>query len=60
MSRFTDKIDMRFKYVPASKTNIAATIARERRRLAEAAAKQKAEAEAITIEQTLKLRALRK
>lgn len=34
MSRFTDRIDMRFAYTPATSTDIRKTIARERKRLA--------------------------
>lgn len=56
MSRFTDKIDMRFDYVPSGKTDIRRTFARERKRLAELAEKQKA-AEA---EQSTKVRTLTK
>lgn len=41
MSKFTDRIDMRFQYVPASKTDIRKTIAKELRRLAKEAEKQK-------------------
>ena len=49
MSKFTDRIDMRFSYTPAASTNVAATIRRERARLkavAEAEAKEKVEAAA--------------
>ena len=59
MSRFTDRIDMRFSYTSAAATNIAKTIARKRKQLAEEAAKQKAEGEAISIEQSVKLRMLK-
>jgi len=47
MSRFTDKIDMRFTYVPSGKTDIAATFRRVRKQQQEAAEKQRqAQAEA--------------
>ena len=37
MTRFTDKIDMRFQYVPASQTAIRKTFARIKRELREKA-----------------------
>jgi len=43
MSKYTDRIDMRFDYVPAASTDIRKTINRERRRLAELKAKEEAE-----------------
>lgn len=43
--KHANRIDMTFKYTPASKTNIAATIAREKKRLAELE-RQQADAEA--------------
>ena len=47
MSRFTDRIDMRFQYMPAASTDIRKTWAKERKRLAEEQAKREAaEAEA--------------
>ena len=42
MSKYTDKIDMRFKYVPSGKTDVAATFRRFRAQSAELAEKQKA------------------
>jgi len=42
MSKFTDRIDMRFPYVPAAATDIRKTWAKERKRLAEDKAKQEA------------------
>ena len=42
MSKFTDKIDMRFDYVPSGKTDIRRTWAKERKRLAEEKVKQEA------------------
>ena len=42
MSRFTDKIDMRFAYTPSGKTDIAATFRRVRKQQQEAAERQKA------------------
>jgi hypothetical protein len=35
MSKFTDKINMSFKYTPAAATDIRHTLNKERRRLAE-------------------------
>ncbi len=46
MSKFTDRIDMRFEYIPAAKTDIRRSIARARKRLAEEEARKTAEAEA--------------
>jgi hypothetical protein len=46
MSRFTDKIDMRFEYTHSSKTDIRRSIARERKRLDEERKRREAEAEA--------------
>ena len=59
LSKFTDRIDMRFQYVSSAATNIAKTIARERKRLAEEKAKREAEGEAISVEQSVKLRMLK-
>ncbi len=59
MSRFTDRIDMSFPYVPAAQTDISKTIKRERKRLAEEAEKRKAESEVTMIEQAIKVRVLR-
>ena len=59
MSRFTDRIDTRFKYTPAASTDISVRIKRETKRLAEEKARKDAEAEATTIEQAIKVRALR-
>jgi len=48
MTRFTDRIDMRFQYTPASKTDIRKTFARELHRLAEEKRNREAdEAEAV-------------
>ena len=60
MSKFTDRIDMRFQYVPAAATNVAKTIARERRRLAAQAARVEAEAVAIKQEAVSKVRRIAK
>ena len=59
MSRYTDRIDMRFAYTPAAATDISKTIRREQKRLAELKAKQDAEAEAITVEQAVKVHVLK-
>ena len=56
MSKFTDKIDMRFDYVPSGKTDIRRTWAKERKRLAEEKSKQ----EAAVAEQSTKVRTLTK
>ena len=42
MSKYTDKIDMRFKYTPAAATDIRQSINREHRRLAALKAEQEA------------------
>ena len=56
MSRFTDRIDTRFAYVPAAKTDIRKTIARELRRLAELKAKE----EAVATEAQTRVRPIKK
>lgn len=56
MSKFTDRIDMRFKYTPAASTDIGATIRKEQRRLAEEKARQDAEAAALQNERDTKVR----
>lgn len=60
MSRFSDKIDMRFKYTPAAQTNVARTIARERRRLEELKEQQEAAAKAPLIDVSTKVRRIAK
>lgn len=55
MSKFTDRINMSFEYIPASKTDIRKSIARERKRLAEEKAKQ----DAAEIEVLAKVRKLK-
>jgi len=42
VSKFTDRIDMRFKYVPAASTDVRRTIAREIARLKTEAVKPRA------------------
>ena len=59
MSKFTDRIDMRFLYSPSSATDIRKTFTRERKRLAELKAKQEAEAVAVAQEQVAKVRAIK-
>ena len=56
MSKFTDRIDMRFAYTPASKTDIRKTIARERKRLAD----ETAQTNAAQAEASVKVRALKR
>jgi len=48
-----------FRYTPAASTDIRKTIRREQKRLAEEAAKQKAENEAISVEQFVKVHVLK-
>jgi len=55
VSKFTDRINMSFEYIPASKTDIRKSIARERKRLAEEKAKQ----DAAEIEVLAKVRKLK-
>ena len=58
--KHANKIDMTFSYTPAAATDIRKTIAREKKRLAEQAAKQKAALEAIEIEAQQKVRRIAK
>jgi len=55
MTKFTDRIDMRFHYMPAAGTDIRKTFARERKRLADERAKQ----EAAEAEQGRKVRPMK-
>ena len=47
MSRFTDRIDMRFLYTPSSATDIRKTFNRIRRQLAEQKALEEAKPKAV-------------
>lgn len=59
MSKFTDRIDMRFLYVPAASTDIRKTLNRVRRQIAKAEAAKQAEAEAAETEVRAKVCARR-
>lgn len=59
MSKFTDRIDMRFQYVPAAATDVSKTIKREQKRLAEEKARYDAKAAAISVEQAVKVHVLK-
>lgn len=59
MSKFTDRIDMRFLYTPSGQTDVRKTFNRVRRQLAEQKAKRDAEDAAVKQEQVAKVRGIK-
>lgn len=60
MSKFTDRIDMRFKYTPAASTDIRVSIRRRQRELEEERLRLEAEAAAREEEKLAKVRSIKK